>query len=288
VGQYSVLVTCFTLAALTQSALARGARPYPTPGVFVAGALSALGFFFQMRVADEFKDHDDDARYRPYRPVPRGLISLKTLAWLALLAGAMQALLALWVGPGMLGLLLAVWGFLGLMTREFFVPYFLRARPMAYMLSHMLIVPLIGLYVAGFDWLDVGHAPAAGLALFLALDFTNGMVLEVGRKVRAPADEEEGVETYSRLWGHDLARRRWLALVAAAGVWGTAAAWQSGFGLAGALVYPGLLAVAAAAAWRFGRHPAHGAGRQIEQVAGLWVAGSYLLLILGPLLLPRG
>ena len=32
--------------------------------------------FLQLRIADEFKDFDEDSRYRPYRPVPRGLVTL--------------------------------------------------------------------------------------------------------------------------------------------------------------------------------------------------------------------
>ena len=35
----------------------------------------------QLRLADEFKDFEEDSRYRPYRPVPRGLVSLRDLAW---------------------------------------------------------------------------------------------------------------------------------------------------------------------------------------------------------------
>ena len=36
-------------------------------------------FFFQLRITDEFKDYEEDLKYRAYRPVQRGIISLKTL-----------------------------------------------------------------------------------------------------------------------------------------------------------------------------------------------------------------
>lgn len=58
---------------------------------------SALGFFFQMRVADEFKDYDTDLQYRPYRPVQRGLITLRELAWLAGGMMVVQLGLSLWL-----------------------------------------------------------------------------------------------------------------------------------------------------------------------------------------------
>ena len=41
-----------------------------------------------------------------------------------------------------------------------------------------------------------GPAPPA-LGWFLAVTFLNGLVVEVGRKMRAPSDEEPGVETYT-------------------------------------------------------------------------------------------
>ena len=33
--------------------------------------------FLMVRIIDEFKDYEEDCKYRPYRPVPRGLITLK-------------------------------------------------------------------------------------------------------------------------------------------------------------------------------------------------------------------
>ncbi len=39
-------------------------------GVLVAYVTSLL-FFLQLRIADEHKDCDEDARYRPYPPGPR-------------------------------------------------------------------------------------------------------------------------------------------------------------------------------------------------------------------------
>ena len=46
-----------------------------------------------------------------------------------------------------------------------------------------------------------GGIPAAspGLFWFLIVSFFNGVVVEIGRKIRAREDEEEGVETYSSL-----------------------------------------------------------------------------------------
>ena len=48
---------------------------------------------------------------------------------------------------------------------------------------------------------------------FLLASFTNGIVLEMGRKIRAPADEEHGVETYSALYGPARAVLAWVAII---------------------------------------------------------------------------
>ncbi|WP_410503854.1 hypothetical protein [Leptolyngbya sp. BL0902] len=167
-----------------------------------------------MRVADEFKDLTDDAQYRPYRPVPRGLVSLRELAIAGVISAVLQASLALWLAPALLGFMVCVWAYFGLMCKEFWVRDWLKTRPVFYVLSHMVIVPMIGGYA-----IAVQTVPATGIALnwnlipFLLTCFCNGLVIEIGRKTRLPAGEEIGVETYSALWGLAMAVRLWLGAV---------------------------------------------------------------------------
>ena len=52
------------------------------------------------------------------------------------------------------------------------------------------------------------------------------MVVEIGRKVWAPADEITGVQSYSRLWGCKTATLAWLGVVLAAAVFGLLASGQ--------------------------------------------------------------
>lgn len=196
---HGALILAFSGSAVALSALLRGAWP-SGPALAVAFA-SAFLFFFQLRVSDEFKDNDDDRRYRPYRPVPRGLVTLRELAQLSAAAALLQVLLALWLDPHLIAVLAVVWIYMTLMAREFYAPEWLKARPFTYLWSHMLVVPLIDLYATACDWLPEEAAPPAGLGWFLAASFFNGVVVEIGRKLRAPADEEPGVETYSAVWG---------------------------------------------------------------------------------------
>src|SRR6266576_2963318 len=74
---HGVLIAAFSSSAVSYSALLRGQRPRMA-SIGVAFVTCFL-FFLQLRIADEFKDFEEDCRWRPYRPVPRGLIRLEEL-----------------------------------------------------------------------------------------------------------------------------------------------------------------------------------------------------------------
>ena len=273
---YAPMTLVFCVAVLTFSASARAALMVAWPVIGAAFA-SVLLLFAQMRIADEFKDRDIDARYRPERAVPRGLVRLPELARLAWAAGALQLALALAVDVRLAVLLLALWAYLALMTCEFFASRWLTSHSVAYLLSHMLIMPLTALYVSAFDWLPAGAAPVAELAWVATLSFVAGLVLEIGRKIRAPAHERVGVETYSATWGVGTAITAWLGAVALTGVLAIAAARHGDTLLIGitaiALSLAALLAIG-----RFRRRPALGHGREFDLLSGTTVLATYLAL----------
>ena len=287
------LIAAFSSGAVCYSAQLRAASAGVRPSVAVASLVvafvSCLLFFFQLRVSDEFKDLEEDTRWRPYRPVPRGLVALRELGWLALAAALIQLGLALWLAPALVGPLLLVWGYAWLMTREFWLKEWLAQRPFTVLWSHMLIMPLIDLYATACDWLvaGTGAPPGLGLAWFLVASFFNGMVVEIGRKIRAGADEEAGVQTYSAIWGPRRAVASWLAVMALTTVFAVLAAHAVGatwvvLGILGALM---LVAVVESA--RFLRAMRPGQGKRIEMLAGVWTIGMYLGVGVLPLLLAR-
>lgn len=286
---HAPLVAAFSVSAVCVSRLLRGERGLPDPAPLAVAFSTALLFFFQLRVADEFKDVEDDSRHRPYRPVPRGLVTLTELGRLGLAAGAVQLALSLWLAPSLVVLLAVAWAYLGLMTREFFVPGWLKARPIAYMASHMAIIPLIDLFATACDWRLAGRLrPPDGLVWFLLVSYANGVVVEIGRKTRAPVDEEPGVETYSALWGRPAAVGAWLLAIAAT----AACAWVTAAQIGIARPVGWLLAVLSAgcvvAAVTFLRADRAGAGKRLEVMSGVWTLLMYLSLGAVPaLLLPR-
>lgn len=276
------LLAVFSAASIAVSATLAG-RPLPGPGAFLTGFILAITIFFQMRVCDEHKDLEDDRRYRPERPIPRGLVSLWLVTAVGVLSAVIAALAAWAWHPPLLWLLGLVWLWLALMTAEFFAPIWLKARPILYLLSHMAIMPLIDLMLTGIEWLPHGQV-APHLWLFLALSFVNGCVLEIGRKLWAPESEIAGVETYSALWGS----------ARAAGIWAAAAtlsyALLVGVGLAtgnpvtNALIGGVGLAAILVTAARYAKSPTLKAQKSLDNLAGLWVFLCYGVAGFAPLL----
>lgn len=270
--KHGLLIAVFALAAVAYASLL-GASP-GWPNLAVAAVVSLL-LFFQLRVADEHKDFEDDARWRPERPVPRGLVTLAELRGLALAAAVIQAVavalldlrLLLWLG--------VVWAWLALMTAEFFAPAWLKARPVLYLLSHMAIMPLIALFALACGG-GGALAWSLGVVAFMALSFFDGIVLEVGRKAWAPENEREGVETYSKLWSP-----RGAAMVLALAALGSAASSvtaQAAIDAPRALWSLPLLAAAVllAVAFAYARSPTPGSAGRLETTAGVWTLVGYL------------
>jgi 4-hydroxybenzoate polyprenyltransferase len=280
---HAPLIAAFSSAAVCLSALLRG-ETQPRAASLVVAFVTALCFFFQLRVADEFKDADDDARHRPYRPVPRGLVTLRELGALGVGAALVQLVVALWLDVRMVPLLLAVWAYMALMSKEFFVREWLRARPVTVLWSHMLIMPLIDLYATACDWVPAGASIAAGLRWFLVASFFNGLVVEIGRKIRAPEAEEAGVETYTVLWGRGRAIGAWLAVMAIALASALLAARAVGSGAVVGLVLGAIWVGSMLAGGAFVARPTRARAKLIEPLAGIWTLAMYVSVGIVPVL----
>ena len=171
-------------------------------------------FFFQLRITDEFKDYEEDLKYRAYRPVQRGIISLKTLGKIGIATVIIQIMLAHVIDPEIIYFMIFVWIYMFLMAKEFFIKKWLTKRILIYALSHVVIMVFITLviveatqYIVPKNIFDVfilqryRHNIDFALIPLFALNYLNGIVLEIGRKMRRADEEEHGVQTYSKLWG---------------------------------------------------------------------------------------
>ena len=171
-------------------------------------------FFLQLRITDEFKDYEEDLKYRAYRPVQRGIISLKTLGKIGITTVIIQIMLAHVIDPEIIYFMIFVWVYMFLMAKEFFIKKWLTERILIYALSHVVIMVFITLviveatqYIVPKNIFDVfilqwyKHNIDFALIPLFALNYLNGIVLEIGRKTRRADEEEHGVQTYSKLWG---------------------------------------------------------------------------------------
>ncbi|CAK0754149.1 putative 4-hydroxybenzoate polyprenyltransferase [Azospirillaceae bacterium] len=248
-----------------------------TPTHAVVLCIIVATAFFQLRISDEFKNFETDLRHRPHRPLPRGLVTRQelgaTAAALMILQGSLTALNA----SSALPLLLALWIYGGLMWVEFFVGDWLKTRTSLVVFMRAMIMPLIALFV--LSWSDRAFSCLYSVPAIATLAFANGLILEIGRKIRTPADERTGIRTYSFLWGLKRAIHTWAAsimLSATALIFLGQLAGATVITIGRGLTLPSI--VAAIAIYAILRRPAPGRGKLIAAASGLWTLVSFILL----------
>ncbi len=273
---YGLLVAAFAYSGLSLSSMLRGADSLPDFKAIAVAFTATLLLFWQLRVADEFKDFEDDSKFQPDRPVQRGLVTLSELGWTAAFAAAIQLAVTAWLSPILVLPLLCTWGYFALMSREFFVREWLRKHPFTYLWSHMLILVCTDIYITACDWLVAGDAPPRGLILFLAASFFNGIVIEVGRKMRAPSDEKVGVETYTSTWGIPTSVFIWLGAIALSATFIVLTAAQLGFAAPILIAIAVLFACAAIMSIKFLKAPVSSRAKRIQTFSNIWTLLMYL------------
>ncbi len=273
---YGLMVLTFTFSAVSYSKFLRGNYDF-SYFTFLIGATTSFGYFFLLRIFDEFKDKADDAKYRPYRAVPRGLVSFFELKILIFIIILVQLILNLFFIPKMFPIWILVISFMLIMAREFFVGNWLKKHPIFYLLSHMLVMPIIDFYTTGLDWMDNENIPR-GLVIFLIITFLNGVVIEVGRKIRANSAEEFGVVTYSSLWGEKNATIIWIIILFITFICSNFACLFAGFSklMVIYLTCFYLLCIYPAVAFLITKKQKD--AQKIETAAGIWTIGMYLSL----------
>lgn len=283
---HGLMVAAFSFSAIAYSRICRGAAGFVPSWVLAGGVFMAVTLFLLVRIFDEFKDREEDAQFRPYLPVPRGLVTLSELKVLGLVTAAVQILVQWWLFPSMLPFYLLVMGYLALMGKEFFIADWLKARPFFYVTSHMFIIPLVDVYASGLDWHLAGVMPHFGLAFFFVVSYFNGIVLEVGRKIRAPEAEE--FNTYSTMLGVRKAVLLWLAMLVVTLGAALAAAWYAGHGWLGIGMLCLIFAACAAQGILMLQKATPARGRRLGYASVLWTIAMYFLLGGIPMLLQIG
>lgn len=279
---HGLLVTAFSFSAMSYSRICRGATGFVETKFFLTGIATTVTLFLLVRIFDEFKDREDDARYRRQLPVPRGLVSLRELAWLGALTVLFQIVINALFFPKMFLLYALVIAYLCLMGKEFFVGEWLKKHPFWYVVSHMLIIPLVDMYASGLDWLMAGAEAPKGLLFFFAVSFMNGIVLEIGRKIRTPENEE--FNTYSTMMGAARATRLWLLILFITLGFAITACYYAGYGAWGFAILSAIFIVCSIPGWLFLAKENKTRSRFIEYASALWTIGMYFSLGAIPML----
>ena len=224
-GKNSIFVLIFTLSGYIYTGLLYNSKiinqifskeikvPMPWHKI-VALFIIIFMFFLQLRITDEFKDYEEDLKYRAYRPVQRGVVTLKALEKIGIATVIIQIILAYVIDFKIIYFMIIVWFYMFLMAKEFFIKEWLTKRILIYALSHVVIMIFITLviveatqYIVPKNIFDVfilqwyRHNIDFALIPLFTLNYLNGIVLEIGRKTRRADEEEHGVQTYSKLWG---------------------------------------------------------------------------------------
>lgn len=167
----------------------------------ILGAITLFCIFFHLRVFDEHKDFENDARHYPERVLQRGVITLRDLRVLAALAISTELVLSALRGPAAAASVLLTLGFSVLMLKEFFVSRWLERHFLVYAISHMLIMPLMALTVYSFTTQRYPWQAPGWFWLYAFVGFFVTFNWEVSRKIRAPEQEIEGVDSYTKIFG---------------------------------------------------------------------------------------
>ncbi len=282
---HGIMILAFTFSAVSYSRICRGYDGFISLTDFMIGVFASFTLFLLVRIFDEFKDQEEDAKYRSYLPVPRGLITLAELKKIGWIVAILQVAVIGFFQTKMLLLYVIVLAYLLLMAAEFFAPVWLKKKQILYITSHMMIIPLIDLYSSGLDWLLVSDGGLhLGVVWFMAVSFTNGLVLEFGRKIRILEKEEEGVITYSKLYGTRRAAIIWSLLLTVTMILAGGASLFAGYAVWSLLIFFVFYVVCMIPAISFISNPTAISSKRIEYASALWTALMYLSLGAIPML----
>lgn len=200
-GHVLLIVSYYSSNQFLAKALTNPGAPMQYTPRSLLGALTLLFFFFHLRVFDEHKDFEEDSRFHPHRVLQRGVITLADLRRLAAIAIVGEFLFAFAAGTEAFTAWILALVFSVLMLKEFFAVEWLRRHFLVYATSHMLLMPLLSLMIFSFATRRIPWEAPPLFWLYAFVGFFVTFNVEVSRKIRAPEDEIEGLDSYSKIFG---------------------------------------------------------------------------------------
>lgn len=282
---HGILVASFTFSAIAYSLMCRGENEFVSWKNYTVAVFTTFTLFLLVRIFDEFKDAKDDAAFRKELPVPRGLMKLKELLWIGIAVAILQITVNALFFPKILIIYGIIIIYLSLMGKEFFIPKWLKKHQFWYITSHMFIIPLIDIFASGMDWMYQDLAAPFGLLFFFAVSYMNGIVLEIGRKIKIQEDEKEGVLSYTKQLGTKKAIYVWMAVLFTTLIFSILAAFYAKQAFESYLVLGTAFILCLTPGILFLQKQSRKKAKFIEYASGLWAIVMYLALGGIPMLL---
>ena len=248
----------------------------------IAGFVAVWCFFLMLRVFDEHKDFEADAVAHPQRVLQRGLITLRDLKRVGIVAIVVQLGVSLWFDGGA-GPVTAWWvtafAWSTLMAREFFVREWIRRHLVVYALSHIVVMAIVAMWIATMG------APRAAFAsapwAFAALSLFAGLAFEIARKMRAPEQEHPMADSYTQALGVRTASGLLLGVVVGAGMvaLGLTALLTGRVGMIALATLGAVVVMAALSITRFRLRPTPAAAKRSEAAVGIAALATHVVVI---------
>ncbi|MCL1935508.1 MAG: UbiA family prenyltransferase [Defluviitaleaceae bacterium] len=274
--EYVPMILAFAISGLNYTARLIGQMHTLQVTHYLVGSITMLIWFMLMRIADEHKDYEEDKKYRPYRAIPRGLITLKELRYLGIILIGLQLGLTFWFNPSLLPILLLSYLWFGLISIEFGVAHWLKKQHTLYLLSHTLMMVMISIYLTGIVW--TLHKFPINMVPYLLSGYLLGLVFEIGRKLRAPSEEEKGVETYTVVWGIKKAVISWLICVSLSFISIVVSSWIIGLNHIILIVFTPLYVIVCYGAICFIKAPTQKKSIFFKLFSAVWLLLVYVVL----------
>jgi 4-hydroxybenzoate polyprenyltransferase len=163
-------------------------------------------FFFKLRCYDEIKDFEHDKIHNPSRPLARGLLTTKNMAWAIILCWILETLAIAAINPNALMFVFPVMCYTLLMYKEFFLGNLLRPHLTTYALLHTFVFFLLSVAIlkgipSQIKIDEQNTITLYEIALLALPHWFLFNLFEFARKTFALEEERENVESYSKIFG---------------------------------------------------------------------------------------
>jgi len=165
----------------------------------VAAFFAVMFFLFHVRVIDEFRDFNDDAKNHPDNPIHSGIISLKQLFAVDIVGVVLIIIISVYYGTGTMIFAAALIVFTTLASKDFFLRKIILKYNTLYHIINSPQMILLQMYI--FALLTGSVISSKIVWLLILFVYLNIFVLEVVRKIKISTEEPISTDTYSKSMG---------------------------------------------------------------------------------------